>query len=35
MTWLILGSIPLGVLELRKVVRRSQALRRPLEEAAV
>jgi Ca2+-transporting ATPase len=33
--WLGLGSIPLFVLELRKVVRRSRAVRRPVEEAAV
>lgn len=33
--WLVLGSVPLGVLELRKVLRRSRAAPRPVEEAAV
>jgi len=33
--WVVLGSIPLGVLELRKVWQRSRALRRPVGEAAV
>ena len=34
-TWVGLGSVPLFVLELRKVVRRSPAVRRPVEETAV
>jgi Ca2+-transporting ATPase len=33
--WVGLGSIPLLVLELRKVLRRSRAVRRPVEEVAV
>jgi P-type Ca2+ transporter type 2C len=33
--WLGLGSVPLFVLELRKVLRRSRAGRRPVGEAAV
>jgi len=33
--WVVLGSIPLGVLELRKVWQRSRAMRRPVGEAAV
>ena len=34
-TWVGLGSVPLFVLEMRKVVRRSRGVRRPVEEAAV
>jgi Ca2+-transporting ATPase len=33
--WVGLGSLPLGVLELRKVWQRSRAMRRPVGEAAV
>jgi Ca2+-transporting ATPase len=33
--WVGLGSVPLLVLELRKVLRRSRAVRRPVEEVAV
>jgi Ca2+-transporting ATPase len=31
--WLVLGSLPLCVLELYKVLRRSRAVHRPVEEA--